>query len=375
MLLFMDGQAHYDTTRIGLKYSSVSSVGCTWAVTSEGRFGNCLRRTSTSNVGQSGYLSVAPLTTRLGTWTPTTGGVCGFAVKVDALSAISDTPESHHSMHDFFVVVEGSYWHVKVRLNQDGTFTLVRAQGGITELVLAQSVEGLTSGAWAFVEFRWVIDAAAGSFAIRVNGLTVLSYTGGTIEINPSPSTLGVWNAVRLLTVPSATPAPFLTLRMCDLYLADLATADADDVSDYLGDGIIETILPNGAGASTGWTPNTGANWEATNDSPAPDDDATYVAATPVGTTDTYHFEDLPPGTIVKGVHVCILARKETEGSAAVAPIVHQGGVDYVGPTQGVANVVYDHYITQAYDLNPATSAKFTSAEVNAGQFGVRKMA
>ena len=188
-------------------------------------------------------------------------------------------------------------------------------------------------------------------------------------------NSLGIWTSVRLLGIQSLPP-PYLTLRLCDLYLADLATADADDVSDFLGDGIIETILPNGVGAATAWTPEppATANWDTTNDRPAPDDDATYVRTLAPGAKDVYHFEDIPPGSIVKGVHVNILARKEDEGSAAVAPIVHQAGVDYVGPTQGVTSPTYDRYLTQPCDLNPATGAKFTAAEINAGQFGVVKV-
>lgn len=371
MLLFLDGQAHYDTSRIGLKYTSVTTIDCTWAITAEGRFGNCIKRVSTGTTGGSGYLAIAPLTTRLGLWTPTTGGVCGFALKVDDLAkARFVTPDNTHLLE----IYEGAAQHIWLELNPDGTFSLYRNDLSTATTLLAQSTEALSSATWMYVEFKWVIHATTGSFAARVNGVTVLTFSGNT-RTNDAAN-LGVWNTVRLLGVQSvASPAPLLTLRMCDLYLADLATSTADDVSDFLGDGIIETIMPNGVGASSGWTPTgAAANWDATNDRPAPDDDTTYVRATAIGTTDLYQFEDIPTSSLVKGIHVNLLARKEDVGSSSIRPLLRQGSTDYAATTQGVASTAYDRYVTQAWDLNPATNAKFTAAEINAGQFGVEKM-
>jgi hypothetical protein len=375
MLLFMDGVGHYDSSGIGAKYSTVDVANCTWTVTTEGRFGNCLKRAATgSSTAFVGHLVVAPLTTRLAPWSPPTGGVCGFAIRVDNLARTNYALTAGYDNTDFFSVREGAGFHVSAALNKDGTFTLIRNETGVggSLVVLAQSSEGLTSNAWAYVEFRWTIDIAAGTFDIRVNGVPVLTYTGRTRSNNVLHSNLGVWNAVHLLGAASE-PSPFAVMRMCDLYLADLASADPDDVSDFLGDGVIQTILPNGAGASSLWSPSSGANWECVDDRPAPDGDGTTISATATATKDTYPFEDIPPVSVVKGIHVNILARKEEEGSAVLAPVVRQSGTDYLGTPQGVAGITYDRYLTQAWDLNPATNEKFTAAEVNGGEFGVVK--
>lgn len=370
MLLFMDGMAHYATGELERKYSAVNHTACAWSVVAEGRFGNCLKRVSTNNTTDCGYVSIAPLTTRLGVWAPTTGGVCGFAIKVDNLVRCQTSQVHTSTPRGLLGILEGEMYHVTLHLNPDGTFTLVQNEntftGGIT--VLAQSVEGLTSGAWAYVECKWVIDAVAGSFVVRVNGVQVLTYTGITRETWLN-TTLGVWNAVRIGMVQS-TPTNFLLMRFCDLYLADLAGADPEDVSDFLGDGIVSTIVPNGPGSTTGWGPTPAPNWDAVNDRPAPDGDTTYVQTTAPGTVDRYAFEDIPPGTVVKGVHLNILARKLTEGASTLAPVVNAT----LGPTQGVATITYDRYLTQAWDLNPATGAKFTADEINAAQFGMQKI-
>jgi hypothetical protein len=145
-------------------------------------------------------------------------------------------------------------------------------------------------------------------------------------------------------------------------------------VSDFLGDGVIDTIMPNGVGAATGWLTSSGPNWDMTNDRPAPDDDGTYVRATTPGTKDIYNFEDVPTGAQIKGIQLVAMARKEEEGSSAIKPIIYQGTTEYPGPTQGVASIAYDRFITQPYDLNPATGNKFTDVEINGGQFGFEKV-
>jgi hypothetical protein len=377
MLLFMDGMAHYDSTRIGHKYTQVEHTRTTWSIAAEGRYGNCIKRVATdTGPFEYGYLDIAPLTSRTGVFSPVTGGVCGFAIKIDDLSLQTPDENGPQSSGSIFAVLDGNNWPLKVLLNTSGTFTLVQAWGPLDNYgaVIASSAEGLTAGVWYYLEFKWVIGVS-GSFEIRVNTVPVLTYSGDTTSHNPLWTAGGVWNGVRLFHFNTgAGLSSFFTLRMCDLYLADLAYSDEDDVHDFLGDGVIETILPDGVGSSTGWTPDSGANWDRVNDTPQPDDDSSYVATTDPDTKDTYTFQDIPSSAIVKGIHVNILARKEEEGSSTLAPIVRQGGTDYEGPVQGVANVTYDRYITQAWDLNPATLAKFTAAEINSGIFGVKKV-
>jgi hypothetical protein len=163
-------------------------------------------------------------------------------------------------------------------------------------------------------------------------------------------------------------------MRIADLYLADLG-GGALDVHDFLGDGLVQTIFPNGPGLVADWTPASPLpNWDQVNDKPAPDGDTTYVATTTPGTRDCHAFEDIPPGATVLAVHYNLLLRKETEGTATVKPVVGQGGVQYDGPTQGVGSTAYDRYLTQPYDVNPATGAPWTAGEINAGQWGLLKV-
>lgn len=372
MLLFMDGMAHYDSASLATKYSTVGLAEVVWSVVPEGRFGMCLKRVSTSNAAGSGSLTISPLTTRVGGWLPTASGVCGFAVKIDDLTRVSSA--SAPLFAGLITIHEGTITHLSLTLNGNGTFTL-RTESAFAESdhVLAQSSEGLSSGTWMFVEMQWVIHATDGMCEVRVNGVPVLSHVGRTRTPALGSPALGVWNAVRLLAMTSTATPPLLVARMSDVYLADLVTAAPADVSGFLGDGTVLTIRPNGVGAASGWTSSGGANWDMTNDT-VPDGDTTTVTASLVGARDLYQFEDISDGVEVKAAHVNILARKLEEGSAGIAPVVYQGASAFVGPMQGVTSLTYDHYVTQPYDLNPATGNKFTATEINNGQFGMDKV-
>lgn len=378
MLLFMDGMAHYDTTRIGMKYTAFSSPQSAWSVVAEGRFGNCLKRIATANNPGGyggGYVDAAPLMTRLGAWTPATGGVCGFACKFDdpSLSAANQNGPDTGSL---FAVLDAGNFVLKVIVNPTGTLSLIQSSYPLNNygLLLATSAQGFTAGAWNYVECKWVINATTGLFQIRMNTVPILTYSGDTTSHNPSWTASGTWNTARFLNLASGPAGPpWLTVRMCDLYLADLASSNANDVSDFLGDGVIQTLMPDAVGSNTGWTSSAGPNWSMTNDLPQPDNDATYVRATTVGLKDTYGFQDVPVGTIIKGIQISAMAREETPGTATVAPIVHQGAADYVGPSQGVVSTAFDRYLKQPYDLNPATMVKFLDTEINADEFGFQK--
>jgi hypothetical protein len=383
-LLFMDGQAHYDASQLSWKYSEVVSAHCVWSIAPEGRYGNAIRRIATSNDATDplGHLTIAPLMTRTGIWPITNSGVLGFALKVDDLQRISDVPAFLRlGLHDLVCIAENGFSHLKLGLTRQGTFVLRgRAQDiAGAAIILAQSAEGIQSNSWAYIECKWVIAASGGSFQLHVNGMPLLSFTGDTNQQGTSDPPIifnQLWTTVSLLGVPSSpsvTPEGFLHLWMCDLYLADL-TGGASDVKDFLGDGIVATIFPNGPGVAADWSPQPGPpNWDQVNDKPTPDGDSTYVRTTAIGTRDVYTFEDIPIGSEVLGAHLNILARKEEDGGAVLKPIVNQAGVDYLGPEQGVGGVAYDRYLTQPYDLNPATGARWTWAEINNGQFGMVK--
>ena len=371
MVLFLDGASHYATAQLGQKWTTLTSDKVTWDVVVEGRVDGCIRRTSTQAGDLSGQLAFSPLMTQTGPWSQTASGIFSCALKIDDLNTINPAPSGNSfEIWDTFLSVMNGVWTMfAVVLNTNGTFSIYTKQavGGVNVL-RATSLTGIASGAYAFIEIKWVISSGTGSVIIRSNGTEILNYAG-IVYPSPFPFTppAQLWNSIKVLGMES-TPNPpgFLVARMCDVFLQDLNAPNGD----FLGDHNIAYIKPDGIGAQSGWTPFPGApNFSKVNEVP-PDDDTTYVATTPAGTRDTYTFEDVLGDPVA--IQVCTFCRKTGVGGASIAVITRPAGVDFDGPVQAVADTTYD-YILQPYDTNPATSAPWTKAEMDAGEWGPLK--
>lgn len=378
-LLFVDGMGHYDSTQIGEKYTTANTdAATTLAVATDGRFHNCLTRSCvfTGNLNNTyGYVEVAPLLTQTGPWTPTASGVCGFAFKVNDLSRIgARTDDGAVTPRTLWTCYEGQAPILHVTLNPNGTLTAWRHEFRAFSTVpinLGSSIQGLQADTWTYIELAWLIDATAGYVDIHIDGVQVLRFDGQTLPVDILVGYTGVWNAVRFLQVPPASLTLPLLLHFGDLYLADL-DGGAEEVNDFLGDVIIDQIVPDGVGAYSGWSPNTAVNWDAVEEVP-PDGDTTYVSAQTTGTRDSYTLEDVPLTSTILGYQTLIYARKDTEGGAMISPTLRLGGVDYDATAQGLGSPASYQYLIQPYDTNPATALRITPAEINAAEGGILK--
>lgn len=372
MVLFLDGASHYSTSEIGQKWTTVDTTGCTFVQAAEGRADGCLKRTSTSNHNSPGYLGFAPLMTQTAEWTPGYQGTFGCALKVDDFAAVQGLGNLgvQSVTGVLFSVWAGSQVQFYVALNKDGTFTLLRQMQAAGNVILANSIQGLTKNVYGYVEIRWTLSTNAatadGSCQIRVNENLVLDYTGilfcATFLAFPNPPR--EWTSIRVLGQQSE-PSPLLVMRMCDVYLADHVAPNGD----FLGDIRIAYIRPDGIGAASAWTPLTPPNWSEVNEVP-PDGDTSYVETTTPGTRDTYTFENVVGDPAA--IQVCTYVRKTDAAGASFSVITRQGGVDYDGPAIGIGAQTYS-YRLQPYDTNPATSAAWTEAQMNAGEWGPLK--
>jgi hypothetical protein len=378
MLLFIDGMAHYATEEIPRKYT-VFNDGDTagtsvWSVAPEGRFNNCLKRVVTGGgFASSGYVEATPLFDRRGPWTPTAGMVMGFALKVDDLDLVR-TPGNHH-YSTVLEIFEGTGRILYIVLNNTGTFSVYAHRALFTgdgAAYLGSSIQGLRSNQWAYVEVKLVVDAVAGLVQIRVNGTIVFSYSGDTRGSSYISAYSGIWTTARLLNLASSGLP--MTTWLADLYIADLVSVVADDVSDFLGDVTIDYITSDGPGYLTEWDPApVVANWENVNEVP-PDEDTTYNSTAIVGERDSYTLQDVPVGSIILGYQALLYTRKETEGAAFLQfGLRPPGGVTYDTTRQGIPAVDEYRYLIWPYDVNPATLAKITEAEINASEGGMVK--
>lgn len=234
-----------------------------------------------------------------------------------------------------------------VAVNNTSFFTVLATNGAETE----------PTNTWVYYELKVLLDHTAnGSFTLRRNGQVVLS---GSNVITTSGSNIDV-NAVTLRTDVS-------TNYCDDLYVCDGAGSLNND---FLGQVRVAALRPD-ANFAVGWTPNTGANWDAVNDT-TPDDDATYVEAATTGLEDLYDVTNLPADTVaVRGVMVQYRGRLNTAGAAELRTLLRSGSTTVQGALDA-QDVGYRYYST-LHETDPATSAAWTPAAVDAVKAGVRR--
>ena len=369
MVLFMDGCSHYDTAQLGKKWTAVTAQTATFTQAAEGRTDGCIKKYLPSN-GDAGYLTCTPLFTQDATWSPTASGRIGLAIKVDDLSTLGSGPNSptaNDLVNTLLTVYYGTQAHFGVTLNSNGTLSVWRKQGFGT--LLGSSVQGVTSGTFAYIEIGWVLSASgAGSVEIRSNETQILLLTGisNTYDVFPFGPPPSLWNSLRVLNMPGTGDQ---TVRICDIYVAD-AVAPNDD---FLGDISVAYYLPEDVGAASAWTPTAGDNWECVDDVPPNDTDTPSISASTPGTRDSYVMQDVVGDP--RAIQICCYMRKAEEGAAAVTPSLRIDGDYYDSPNAlNLGSTAFDYYL-QPMDVNPATGDPFTKAILDAAESGPLKSA
>jgi hypothetical protein len=287
------------------------------------------------------------------TYTPSgVGFVIGFSYKS---SNPIGGPNLFCSINDTGVVQVG------VVLNPAGTLSLVRGS-----TIIATSVLGLTTGVQYYIEFDGTIDPAAGALSVRVNGALTpwVTFSGNTRNTANT-----VWNGLSLGLMINNLIVSDGVHDFDDLYVLD--KSGSAPWNAFLGDVRVDVRNPTAAGATTGFTPSAGSNFQNVDDV-APNDDTDFNSAAAAPATDTFVFQDVPvAGAIIYGIQHCIYLRKTDAGICTVAPVVRHSGVDNVG-----ANITPG--TSYAFGLalnptNPGTGLQWTEAGFNAAEFGYQR--
>ena len=351
-LLFVDSFDHYVTADLLEKWTTVGGTNGSATISpTTGRRGSGAFRVNTSGLSSADQRYVTRVLSP-GDATAT----LGFALNPASLAFVGTAGVAIASIRD------GTSPQITLRLSAAGILSVVR--GSSSGTVLGPASSAIAVGAFTFVELKVKIDPTVGTVDLRLNGLPVLSLTSQNTRSTANSS----WSAVYLFqpeVVSSTFNSANVNIDYDDLYVGD--GTGAAPHNGFLGDVRIDALRPTGAGASTGWTPSAGANWDAVNDA-APDDDATYVTAAAAGLTDTYVVQDLPVAAAPLGVQVCLSAKKTDAGACTIAPVV----VGVAGPAQAPGTAYA--YLRQVYPTNPATGLAWTEAGFNAAEFGVTRV-
>jgi len=205
-------------------------------------------------------------------------------------------------------------------------------------------------------------DNASGAFQVKVDGALDIDFLGDTL----GTQTPADFRYLYLGCSTTATPRHRAARGLYD----DIAVNDTAGVvnNSWPGRGGIEALVPTGAGATTGLTPSAGANWDCVEEVPA--SDANYVGAETVDLFDTYGLSDTVQSGGVPAVCIWLRAALAEAGAGNVATMQRSGGADYTGDDKGI-DTTY-RYVSQIYEKNPATSAPWTTVELDALEAGAK---
>jgi hypothetical protein len=338
-LLWLDSFDHYLTADIPAKWSGTAGIGLTQIDAGQGR------RSSAALTCQNGGRTVT---------LPVSGttAILGVAYK---------PPTFGNSPYIGVAVLSGATPQLTLTLSTTGFLEVHR--GSESGTLLGTASAALTPSVYQFVELKAVIHPSAGAVTVRVNEIPVLTLT----SVNTAATGSAVWDGVQV----GAMNAGSSLNQYDDLYVLD--GSGASPLNDLLGDCRVDARYPTGAGATTAWTPSTGANWQNVDDA-TPNGDTDYNSTATVGATDTFATQDAPvPGALLYGVQLCLSQKKTDVGACAIAPVVRHSGADYPG-TSVNPGTTYAFACTP-YGTNPGSGAAWTESGFNAAEFGYKRTA
>lgn len=172
---------------------------------------------------------------------------------------------------DFIAFYNGGLYQVSLHLRADRKLEVRR---GATVIQTGTTI--LPDQDWAYIEFKALMHASAGSYEVRVDGITDMSGTGANT---------GSGNADTVKFTSNGNN------RFDDIYILDTVAGES---VDFLGPRAVEGLLPTGEGDTLEWTTSTGGTHYILVDDPAATlSVADYVESDTVGEDDLFVLNSL----------------------------------------------------------------------------------
>jgi hypothetical protein len=231
---------------------------------------------------------------------------------------------------------------------------------------IAEQMGAFHQQRWNHIEIRIVFDDTAGELDVKINGDLLVSKTG--IDTNNGGS--DKCDAIRIHGVegPSTSDEDFIAVSD-DWYVLDTTGTIAN--SSIAPNVIVDSLLPDGAGDSTQFTPTSGANY--TNVNSGEPDGTDYNASSTTGHKDLFTMSDLVhigTGSSIYGLEVTNTLIPSGPGLVALIPKVKEGTTEGDGTTYKTIDANEHSDARHVFEVNPDTSSAWTVTEVNAIQCG-----
>lgn len=332
-LRFIDGFDHYVTADIPKKWTS--SAGGIAITAGQGRRGTASARSASDPIR---YLTLT--LDNQATW------ILGMAFRVTQLPSGTNT---------LFALLDGASLQTDVRLLAAGDLVVTR-----NGTVLGTAPGILVVNAYMFLEWLVTIHNTAGVSTVRLNGANILTLS----SLDTQQTANAFANVLRVGTTTGT--GHFGTLDMDDLYICD-GTGSAPH-NTFLGDCRVDTLLPNADATPLQWTPSTGTTHYTLVDEASPNT-TDYVSSSTVGQRDLYGVQDLTTVTgTIYGTQLNLAVLKSDAGLRSVKTLIKSSASEVLGSAVALSTSQVYTRAVQASD--PATSAAWTEAGVNAALFG-----
>lgn len=239
---------------------------------------------------------------------------------------------------------------------QYNTTTLRLYRGSTVGTLLATATVPTVSGVWHHVEVKALIADSGGSCEVRVDGVTVINYSGDTRA--SSTGTAGL-DGVQWSAYSGAIGG------WDDIYALDTSGSVAND---WLNDCRINTLAPT-SDAAVQFTRSTGASNYLTVDEGRMNSDTDYVQSATVGHIDRFGYADLAAAAVtVHGVQVVTWCKKTDATARTMRNILVSGATTSNGASFALTTSYLPMVTTLT--LNPDGSVAWTPTTVNAATAG-----
>lgn len=255
-------------------------------------------------------------------------------------------------------VVGGGSLQCTLVLDTDGKVRVRNGTSSGTVLGTSASVV-IVSGAWNFIEWK-VLVANSGTYEVKVNGVSILSGSGDTMNQSTA--------AIASMSITADANA---ANGIDDLYVLD---SNGSYLNDFIGDCKVELLTPQtGNGTNTGLTTSTGSDHGALVDESPANDDTDYNYGSTPGVKDTYNMTDPATTGTVYAVQASLRARKTDSATKTLAVVARENSTDSDGATQAVATSYAQYH--QIWEKRPSDNAAWTVSDLTGAQFGMKVVA
>jgi len=280
--------------------------------------------------------------------------VCGFAMLPNSFALGTGVPQ-------FSMYTSGIVRQLTIMINSSG---FIEARKGTNTGTLLGTSSGHTAIAlndWPHIQVKALLHLTTGSVQVKLYDITVLTVSG----VSTSTVTGSVTQVGFLCAQGNA-------IRVDDLYICDIVDAtgtQGQPNNDFLGDLKVATLFPSAAGDSTNFTPSTGTNFGAVDETPPNTTD--YVSSSNSNDLDLYQTAD-PASTVgtVFAVQQSLYASKSDAGVAPLKPALKENSTVTLDSSVGLAFGSWVTYWGQMRAVRPSDSALWTATDINNLQIG-----